>query len=223
MISASRLLIRITIVIGVLVLGSSSVWAESPAAAAEQGPTATIKAAVGELFRVLDDESLKAPERADDRRRAIEQVLKTRVSYEEMAQRALGAPWTLLSAEERREFVDLFVQLLRDAFANRIDDRTDEHVIYRGEIVHDTFAEVHTQLVGRKIDTTLDFRVVDHGGAWLVYDVVIDGASVVFNYRAQFTQVIKEASYVGLVKQMRQKTATLKRFETSPQQQPPGN
>jgi phospholipid transport system substrate-binding protein len=189
----------------------------------DQSPTATIKAAVGELFRVLDDEGLKASERADDRRRAIEQVLRTHVSYEEMAQRALGAPWTTLTPEERREFVDLFVQLLRDAFANRINDHADEQVIYRGEIVHDSFAEVHTQLVGRKIDTTLDFRVVNHGGAWLVYDVVIDGASVVFNYRAQFTQVIKEASYVGLVKQMRQKTATLKRFETSPQPQPAGN
>jgi phospholipid transport system substrate-binding protein len=182
-----------------------------------------MKAAVAELFRVLDEESLKAPERAEERRRAIEQVLKSYVSYEEMAQRALGATWTTLSSEEQREFVDLFVQLLRDAFANRINDHADEQVVYRGEIVHDTFAEVHTRLVGRKLDTTLDFRVVDQGGKWLVYDVVIDGASVVFNYRAQFAKVIKESSYVGLVKQLRQKTATLKRFETSPQPQPSGD
>ncbi len=211
------------IVIGVLTLGSSSVWADSLPGASDQTPTATIKAAVAELFRVLDDESLKVPERAEDRRRAIEQVLKSYVSYEEMAQRALGATWTTLRAEERREFVELFVQLLRDAFANRINDHADEQVIYRGEILHDTFAEVHTKLVGRKIDTTLDFRVVNHGGQWLVYDVVIDGASVVFNYRVQFTQVIKEVSYAGLVKQMRKKTATLKRFETSPQPQPSGD
>lgn len=188
-------------------------------AMADQAPTETIKTTIGQLFSVLDDEGLKAPDRNEERRRAIEQVLKARVNYEEMAKRALGAPWTMLHSGERQEFVTLFVQLLRDAFANRISAHTDEQVIYLGEQNHDpVFAEVHARLIGQKVDTALDFRLINQIGEWMVYDVVVDGASIVYNYRAQFTQVIKEVSYSGLVQQMRQKTAALKRFETSPAQ-----
>lgn len=188
-------------------------------AMADQAPTDVIKATIGKLFSVLDDESLKAPDRTEDRRRAIEWILKSRVSYEEMAKRALGAPWTRLSSGERQEFVTLFVQLLRDGFANRINEHTDEQITYLGEQNHDPiFAEVHARLMGQKVDTTLDFRLINQSGDWLVYDVVVDGASIVYNYRAQFTKVIKEVSYPGLVLQMRQKTASLKRFETSPVQ-----
>lgn len=188
-------------------------------ALAGQAPTEMIKTTIGQLFSVLDDEGLKAPNRNEERRRAIEHVLKSRVNYEEMAKRALGAPWTTLNDGERQEFVTLFVQLLRDTFANRINQHTDEQIIYLGEQNHDpVFAEVHARLMGQKVDTTLDFRLINQSGDWLVYDVVVDGASIVYNYRAQFTQVIKEVSYPGLVQQMRQKTAAVKRFETSPMQ-----
>ena len=191
-----------------------------PAAEASptQTPTQTIKHTIGELLRVLDDEGLKAPGRAEDRRSAIEQVVRSRVSYEEMAKRALGTLWTSLTLQERQEFVDLFVQLLRDAFAGRITDYSGEQVVYLDEQFGESLAEVRTRLVGRKTDTEVDFRVVEAGGEWLVFDVVIDGASIVSNYRAQFTKVMKEASYPGLVSQMRQRSLTIKRFEISPPQ-----
>ena len=68
---------------------------------------------------------------------------------------------------------------------------------------------------GRKIDTPIDFRLVHRGHEWRVYDVVIDGASIVNNYRSQFTSIIRDVVYVGLVKKMKQKAVAIKVFEQS--------
>jgi phospholipid transport system substrate-binding protein len=69
---------------------------------------------------------------------------------------------------------------------------------------------------GRKIDTPVDFRLIHRAYEWRVYDVVIDGASIVSNYRSQFTSIIRDVSYVGLVKKMKQKAIAVKVFEKSP-------
>jgi phospholipid transport system substrate-binding protein len=196
----------VLIIAGSLAVGASQ---ESTGRSATDAVTSTIT----ELLRVLDDDTLKQPEQAEARRREIEDIIKQRVDYEEMAKRTLGAPWSTLSDLEQQEFVGLFVQLLRDTFTGRITERTDEQVVYLGEHRESSFAEVKTQLKGRKIDTPIDFRLINRATEWRVYDVVIDGASIVSNYRSQFTSIIREVSYVGLVKKMKQKAVAVKVFE----------
>ena len=132
-----------------------------------------------------------------------------------MAKRALGQPWPELTNIQRKEFVALFVQLLRDTFAGRIDEYTGEQVLYLSEQQEEQFAEVKTKLTGDKTDTLLDFRLANRFGNWLVYDVVIDGASIVGNYHAQFTSIIRDLTYPGLVKRMKEKTLVVKAFETT--------
>lgn len=184
-------------------------------AAAEQTPTEAVKSAIAEVVHILDDAELNQPGRAAERRQRIEQVVRSRVSYEEMAKRALGVPWMELTSRERQEFVGLFVQLLRDTFAGRIDDYIGEQVFYLSEQREDRFIEVKTKLAGQKMDTLLDFRLVNQRGTWLVYDVVIDGASITGNYHAQFTSIIRDLSYAGLVQRMKEKTLVVKAFETT--------
>ena len=183
---------------------------------AKSSATEAVKSTINDLIRVLDDETLKQPEQAEERRHEIEEVIKHRMDYEEMARRSLGAPWSTLSQRGQREFVDLFVQLLRDTFAGRITERSDEQVVFLGELQKDAFAEVKAQMKGRKIDTPVDFRLIHRAHEWRVYDVVIDGASIVSNYRSQFNSIIRDVSYVGLVKKMRQKAIAVKVFERFP-------
>ncbi|OGW48138.1 MAG: hypothetical protein A2V62_09460 [Nitrospirae bacterium RBG_19FT_COMBO_58_9] len=185
------------------------------AAAAELTPTESVKSTMAEVVRILDNAELKQPGRTMERRQHIEQVVRDRVSYEEMAKRALGIPWTDLTDSERQEFVGLFVQLLRDTFSCRIDEYTGEQVLYLSEQREEQFAEVKTKLAGRKMDTLLDFRLANRLGNWLVYDVVIDGASMIGNYHAQFTSIIRDLTYAGLVKRMKEKTLVVKAFETT--------
>ena len=185
------------------------------AAVAELTPTESVKSTIADVVRILDNAEMKQPGRAAERRQQIEQVVRDRVSYEEMAKRALGVPWTDLTDSERQEFVGLFVQLLRDTFAGRIDEYTGEQVLYLSEQREERFAEVKTRLTGHKRDTLLDFQLANRLGNWLVYDVVIDGASIVGNYHAQFTSIIRDLTYAGLVKRMKEKTLVAKAFETT--------
>lgn len=178
-----------------------------------QTATASVKNTITELIRVLDNEELQKPGRSEERRRAIEQIVRQRVSYEEMAKRALGAPWSELNERERQEFVNLFVQLLRDSFAGKINKYSDELVVFLSEHREEGFAEVKTRFTGTKVDTPVDFRLVNQFGDWLVYDVLIDSASVVSNYHAQFARIIRDYSYVGLVTKMKLKAFAVKWFE----------
>lgn len=186
---------------------------ETATASMKQTPLESVKSTINAVLRILNSDELKQPGRASERRQEIESVVRQRVSYEEMAERALGPTWSDLDETDRGEFVDLFVQLLRDTFAGKIDAYADEQVLYLSEQREAHAAEVRTKLTGRKIDTLLDFRLADRMGDWLVYDVVIDGASVVRNYRAQFTSIIRDHAYAGLVDRMKQKTLVVKAFE----------
>jgi phospholipid transport system substrate-binding protein len=77
-----------------------------------------------------------------------------------MARHALGAPWSTLSHRDQHEFVDLFVQPLRDTFAGRITECSEEQVVFLGGLREDAFAEVKAQMKERKIDTPINFRLI---------------------------------------------------------------
>ena len=103
--------------------------------------------------------------------------------------------------------------MIRDTVANKIDQYYDEQIFYLIEQREGNFAQVRTNLIGPKVDTSLDFRLENQSGEWLVYDVVIDGASIVRNYRAQFSRIIHDNAYAGLVEKMKQRAHTVKWFE----------
>jgi phospholipid transport system substrate-binding protein len=201
--------------VGVMVLSEGHLSTAAPNGI-EPSATEAVESAVSDLKRVLNDDALKQPERAKERRYEIEEIIKHRVDYEEMARRALGVPWPTLSNRDQHAFVDLFVQLLRDTFACRVIEHSDARMVFLGELRKDAFAEVKTEVKGRKIDTSIDFRLIHRAHEWWVYDVVIDGASILSNYRSQFTSIIRDVSYVGLVEKMEQKAVTAKLFEQSP-------
>jgi phospholipid transport system substrate-binding protein len=187
----------------------------TPLVSAEQTPTESVKSTIDDVIHIINDEELKQPSRSVERRQKIEHVVRQRVNYEDMARLAMGMPWLALTDKEQREFVGLFVQLLRDMFAGKVDDMADAQVHYLSEQREQSYAEVKTKLSGQKVDTLLDFRLADKVGQWSMYDVVIDGAGIVSNYHAQFTSIIRDHSYAGLVKKMKEKTLMVKAFETT--------
>lgn len=182
-------------------------------APSEYSPTGAVKSTIADLLSILGNETLKQPARFEERRQQIEQVIRRRVNYERMAQRSLGASWTRLNDTQRQEFVRLFVELIRDKVANKIDQYYDEQVIFLSEQREGNYAEVRTNWIGPKVNTAVDFRLEDRSGDWLVYDVIIDDASIVRNYRTQFAQIIRDDSYEGLVERMGQRVLTVKLFE----------
>lgn len=184
---------------------------QAAAAWSEQGPTETVRGTVSELLSILKE--FKDPGRSDARRWEIEQVIRHHVHYEDMAKRSLGTSWSELTDVARREYVGLFVQLLRDALANRMVEYSDQRISYLSEQRERDFAQVKMRLVGDKVDTFIDFRLVNQEGRWLVYDAVMDGGSLVATYRAQFASIIREASCAQLMERIKEKTLIVKLFE----------
>jgi phospholipid transport system substrate-binding protein len=169
-------------------------------------PTEAVKSSINEVIRILQDESLKKPERAQERRQILEKVVGQRFSYEEMSKRALGAQWQKLNDGERKEFVGLFQSFLSNSYADRITGYSGEQVQYLNERLEQGYAEVRTKVVSGKTEIPLDYRMINRDGDWRVYDVVIDGVSLVNNYRGQFSKIIRESSYADLVEKLKKKS-----------------
>lgn len=189
-------------VVGACILGVSVAWAGPP--------TESMKGTIDEVLRIIRDAELKQPAKAEERRSQLEKVVADRFDYHEMSRRALGAPWNQLSDKEKEEFVTLFRTLLTNSYAEKIETYSGEGVHYLNERTEKEYAEVRTKILSGKTEIPLDYRLVNRGADWRVYDVVVDGVSLVNNYRGQFTKIIRASSYSDLVEQLRKKSDKLK-------------
>ena len=166
-------------------------------------PTNAVKGTVDEVVRLLADPALKAPGQKQRRFQLVKQVVDRRFNYEEMAKRSLPN-WSRLSAAQRRDFVNLFSELLEASYADKLAKYSGEKVDYVGESLDGDRAEVRTLLVRRNDRIPINYRLLNQS-QWLVYDVIIEGVSLVNNYRSQFTRVISESSYGDLVRRLKNK------------------
>ncbi|WP_447977765.1 Tgt2/MlaC family protein [Candidatus Nitrospira bockiana] len=174
--------------------------------AAAASATESVKATIDEVLRVLQDKEMKKPERLEERRQLIERAIGDRFSYEEMAKRTLGQQWGKLDEKQRQEFVDLFRSLLTNTYIGRIEAYSGEQIQYVNERLQDGFAEVRTKVAAGKAEFPMDYRMLNKGGEWRVYDIVLDGISLVSNYRGQFSKIIHASSYQDLVEKLRSKS-----------------
>jgi phospholipid transport system substrate-binding protein len=193
-------------------IGVILVLAVGVASMAAGTATAAIKSTIKQMFVILNDEELKTPGRAEERRQQLEKVIGNRIAYDEMAKRSLGPQWSQLNDEERQEFVRLYAQLLRDTYSSRFDRYTDEKVEFLQETLQGDYAEVRTRLTSSKFSLDVDYRMLQRAGDWRVYDIVVDGISLVHSYREQFTKIIRTYSYEELLAKLRQKTGEIKPF-----------
>jgi phospholipid transport system substrate-binding protein len=169
-----------------------------------------MKGTIYEVLRILADKDLKQPAKANERRQLLEKVVGERFDYPEMSRRALGAPWANLSDKDKEEFVSLFQTLLVNSYADKIESYSGEGVQYLNERTEKDYAEVRTKVLTGKTEIPLDYRLLNKASVWRVYDVVVDGVSLVNNYRGQFTKIIRSGSYADLVEQLRKKSEKIK-------------
>lgn len=174
------------------------------------GATEAMKATIDEVLRVLKDKELKQPAKADERRQQLEKVVGERFDYGEMSRRALGAPWNQLADKDKQEFVALFRTLLTNSYADKIETYSGEGVQYINERTEKEYAEVRTKVLTGKTEIPLDYRMLNKAGDWRVYDVILDGVSLVNNYRGQFSKILKSSNYADLVDQLRKKSEKIK-------------
>jgi len=204
---------RMSVGVGVAVL-LAVVWSAAPVLAGGAA-TEALKGTINEVLRILSDPNMKKPDRAQERRKRLEKVVGDRFNYEEMAKRSLAAQWQKLDEKERAEFVNLFMKLLTNSYADKVEGYSGEQMHYLNERLEGDYAEVRTKAISGKVDIPLDYRLLSKGGDWRVYDVVIDGVSLVSNYRGQFAKIIRTSGYDDLVKQLREKSDQFVKLKTS--------
>jgi phospholipid transport system substrate-binding protein len=172
--------------------------------AKEPTPTEQVKNTIDKVISILNDKELKKPNKTEERRSNLRKAVGERFDYEEMAKRSLALHWHKLSPKERKEFTELFGELLERAYINKIESYSDEKILYTGEFVEPDYSLVKTKIITkRNVEIPLDYRLMRVGNQWKVYDVVIEGVSLVSNYRTQFSKIIRSHSYAELVRRLK--------------------
>ena len=156
-------------------------------------PKETVETGVNNLLNTFGDAAFKAKTK-DERIAIISKEIETVFDFKELSRRTLGKQWKKMSAEQQKEFVQLFRQLLQGVYADRLLAYSDQKIIFDKEIMlKKGRAEVQSYLQtadGKKIP--LFYRLTDKSGSWRVYDVIIEGVSMVKNYRTQFRQILSK-------------------------------
>jgi phospholipid transport system substrate-binding protein len=162
-----------------------------------------MRTTVSQALAVLQDQELKKPGRTDERVARLKKIADSCFDYGEMAKRALGGQWNKLGEKDRQQFVDLFTEFLTATYVEKIHTYSDEEVKFLNERLEGNYAEVKSIMVGKKTEVPLDYRLMKKDGDWKAYDVVVDGISLVQNYRGQFIKILRSSSYEHLVQTLR--------------------
>jgi phospholipid transport system substrate-binding protein len=187
--------------LGVLGLVLVSVPSAFAGAAREQ-----VQSAIEKVTAILNDPNLKSDAKKSERIERLRQVIFPKFDFAEMAKRSLGSNWQRRTPEEQQEFVKLFRELLENSYVENINAYNGEKVNIVGDKQEKDFAQVNTKIVNNKGEEfTVDYRLLQSGGDWKIYDVVIENISIVNNYRSQFNRVIAKSSFEDLLQKLRDK------------------
>ena len=169
-------------------------------------PTDQIKQTTDKILSIITNPALKPSSKTAEREKLIRQAVDERFDWEEMARRALATHWAKRTLEERKEFVRLFADLLERTYKKKVEDYSGEKVLYEGETKDGDYATVKVKIVSKKNkDIPVEYRLKKEGNDWFVYDVSIEGVSLVNNYRTQFNSIIVQSSYENLIKRLKEK------------------
>ena len=197
----------LTVLLGVAVLGGS----------VEAGiPTDQLRSATDRVLKVLQDPALKQGGSADARRQRIRSIADEIFDWHETGKRALARHWPTRSPKEQEEFSALFADLIERSYIGRIEQYSGERIVYTGDTVDGNQATVQTKLITKaNTEIPIDYRMQKEGDRWRAYDVVIEGVSLVGNYRSQFNRIIVQSGYDVLVGKLKAKQGELE-FDGKP-------
>ena len=165
--------------------------------------TGKLKSTIDKVIAIVKDENLKNDKQS--RRAALRKTIDERFDYRQMVMRSLAKNWDLRSDQERQEFIGLFKSLLENSYASKLESYSDEKINYTNEMIKGKYALVKTEVVRPSSTIAVDYKLIQENGDWRGYDFVIEGVSMIRNYRSQFTKIIRKDSYEILVQKLTDK------------------
>jgi phospholipid transport system substrate-binding protein len=194
-----KLLIALVVLFAFLKLWSHSAFAASP--------QETIQTHVNRALEVLRDPALKGESAKETKEKKIWTIIDGVFDYTELSKRTLAQHWKQFTPDQQEEFTRLFGKLLGRVYIDRIMVYKDEKVLF-GKVTNlsDKSAEVQSEVLRSSKSIPIHYRMILANGEWKVYDVVIEGVSLVQNYRSQFREILTNKPPEDLLKMLRQKT-----------------
>jgi phospholipid transport system substrate-binding protein len=193
-----KIILVIFVGIFILMFMPSFLWAVEPGK--------IIMETVDRGLAILKDPFLQEEKKAEERKQKLWEEISHIFNFEEMSKRALGRHWRKLSSEEKSEFVKLFTDHLKGAYIGKTDTYSGEKIVYLREKQENNYAKVHTKFIlntGKGM--LVDFNMHNNDGKWKIYDVIIEGVSLVNNYRSQFDNFLINYSYEELIQKIKGK------------------
>lgn len=169
-------------------------------------PTDQLRGATDRVLKLLQDPELKQPARTDERRKQIRAVANEIFDWQETGKRALGRNLQACTPQQREEFSPLFADLIERSYVGKLELYSGERIAYSGEFADGDQATVRTKLMTKSnTEIPIDYRMLKQGDRWRVYDVNIEGVSLVGNYRSQFNRIIQQQNCGELMKKLKTK------------------
>ncbi len=174
-----------------------------PCSALASTPTEQVKEKADKVLTILNDPALK--NNKEKRRNMVTDVVEDMIDWQEVGRRALSIHWRKRTPAERTEFVNLFRDLLKRTYSDKLDLYAGESITYDSEKIDGNRAVVKTRMINKQKgeEASVEYRLIKKNELWLGYDIVIEGISAVNNYRVQFNEVITSSSYENLIKKMK--------------------
>jgi phospholipid transport system substrate-binding protein len=180
----------------------------APGAAATEGPVTELRSRVDRAVQVLADPALKGPSKVAERRTRVRKIADEIFDYNEMSKRSLGVHWQQMAQGDRERFMRSFSDLLDRAYFEKIDSYNGEKVRYLDPKLDGAQATVPTRVTTDKgSEIPVEYRMQRDNGRWMVYDVIIEGVSLVSNYRAQFDRIVRSGGVDELIKRLEAQAA----------------
>ena len=169
-------------------------------------PESSIKETTDKIMAILADPALMPPEMAGERKKRIREAVHERFDWAEMSRRALGRHWRKRSKEEKEAFIAVFAKLLEGAYMQKVANYSGEKVGYEDERIDGKYGAVTAKIMtSNNEEISVEYRVKKKTDNWLVYDVSIEGVSLVNNYRTQFNNILRKSSFSDLMKRLEEK------------------
>lgn len=186
-------------VIVVLVMGGWSL------ATNFEGPTEQLKPSLDKLIFIIEDESLIGPDHKTERRTLIMKEISNGFDFREMSRRVLGRTWTKITSEQQDYFVVQMTKLLENVYVGKLEAYTGQTVEFVEERIKGNRAQVTTLIEDQGVKLPVHYIMQKTGNKWMVYDINIEGVSLIRNYMEQFRSILRQKDYEGLIKTIEEK------------------
>jgi phospholipid transport system substrate-binding protein len=195
--------------IKIILLCYLTLFAVNLAAQSGKGPLEHVKESTEFVLSTLRDPALNR----DDKWQKISKKIYERFDIRSMSQSILATNWKSATPEERRRFVEYLSQYIESTYRSKIESYTNQEVNYIGETITENRATVETAIVTEETEIPVNYKMRNNNGEWYVYDVIIEGVSMINSYRSTFSAIVKNEGMDGLLNDIQKKIEDYKKNE----------